>query len=179
MANMNLIQALTQTLTLTKVLFVMFQRCWIEDVKVWLDLGLGLKFNFAYWEHGIITTQSNTSNIQQRSAQLLCNSSNTSRRTSSDFQTPRRVENARQSRIYLTNFEVFWNRRTFSIPVFKSTIQFGLICVISFSDIDFLCTIASWIINELHFRQTMKCRQTSLNLQRIQMFHIQLLWMRK
>ena len=39
--------------------------------------------------------------------ELLCNSSNTSRRTSSDFQTPRRVEIARRRRAFLTNFEVF------------------------------------------------------------------------
>ena len=36
---------------------------------------------------------------------LLCSSSNTSRRTSSDFQTPRRVEIARQSQAFLTSFE--------------------------------------------------------------------------
>ena len=37
---------------------------------------------------------------------MLRNSSNTSKRTSFDFQTPRKVEIARRSRAFLTNFEV-------------------------------------------------------------------------
>ena len=94
------------------------------------------------------------------------NSSNTSRRTSSDFRTPRRVEIARRSRAFLMNFEVFWNRRKSYLRVFERTSQtisyfsrksrwnFDLFFVISSSDCQTSFTLliffvlGSWNINE-------------------------------
>jgi len=56
-------------------------------------------------------------------ADFRSNISNTSRRTSSDIQTPRGVEIARRSRAILTNLEVFWNRRKSYLRVFQRTSQ--------------------------------------------------------
>ena len=52
---------------------------------------------------------------------LGSNSSNTSRTTSSDFQTPRGVEIARQSQTFSSNSKVFWYRRRSHLVVNELT----------------------------------------------------------
>ena len=95
----------------------------------------------------------------------LCNSSNTSRRTSSDFQTPRRVEIARPSifnelrgvlkseEVLLTSIWTYFS----NYPVFleKIDVKFGLGLVISSSDFQTSSTLliffvsGLWIVNDL------------------------------